>query len=266
MPELPEVESIRLQLEDKCKNKKIKKAWSNYPALFDSETLDVHLLTNQTILSLRRHGKYLILELDDYELIIHLGMSGVLLYNDDRGKHLHFQCTFSDGSVLNYFDPRKFGYLNLKEKEASLKRLSQMGPDVLSATFSKKYFKESIQKSGMDIKSFLLDQKKQAGIGNIYASEILFSSAVHPLRKANSLLEDEADLIVKHSKRIMKLAVKNRGTTFSDYKLTNGKDGQFQKFLKVFQKEKKECPVCRTPIQKVVIAQRSTFYCEACQR
>ncbi len=289
MPELPEVECVRLGIES-VKGVQIHKVEWNYPALWAKETVDPQAIESQKLINTHRKGKYLILEFDRHLLLLHLGMSGVFLLQDSQVEprpHTHLVLKLkgkghgSDSASLNgwelrFSDPRKFGHLHLIEKgEASAKysvgdefeRWSKLGPDALTRSFHGKYFFEKCQKSIRDIKIFILDQKVVAGVGNIYASEALFRAKIDPTRPANSLNLTECTDLAKAAKWIMKKSVEKRGTTFSDYRLTNGKGGSFQSFLKVFQKENETCPGCKShQILKVEQDKRSTFYCRNCQK
>lgn len=269
MPELPEVECVRLGLESTL-GLTIQSVEWNYPKLWDDQTLDPSSMKGQEIISTQRKGKYLLIHLKHSKLMMHLGMSGVFLLQSPEipeRPHTHMTLTLSNGQVLRYSDPRKFGHLHLADPEAVLTRWEKLGPDALERAFSGGYFFEKCQRSQRDIKVFLLDQKIVAGVGNIYASEALFRAKVDPRRPANSLTQDECAALAKASKWIMRKSIEQRGTTFSDYRLTNGKGGQFQGFLKVFQKQGETCPSCKKNlILKLEQDKRSTFYCDFCQK
>tara|TARA_B110000483_G_C18191188_1_gene541022 strand:- start:736 stop:1569 length:834 start_codon:yes stop_codon:yes gene_type:complete len=276
MPELPEVESVRLGLEPILGAQISHVDW-NYPNLWNKESLPPELLEGQHIHLMTRKGKYLILHTEDFQLLVHLGMSGVLLLQDPADEaraHTHLQIELKKSSskqpnisqIVRYSDPRKFGHLHLAHQGESFKRWDKLGPDAISRQFTSTYYFSKTQNSIRDIKVYLLNQEVVAGVGNIYASEALYRSGIHPSRAASSLNLEEVTLLVKAIKWILKKSIQNRGTTFSDYKLTNGKDGAFQGFLKIFQKEGQTCPGCRsTTIMKMEQDKRSTFYCPTCQ-
>ena len=288
MPELPEVECVRLGIES-VKGAQICQVEWNYPALWDKATVDPHAIECQKLVETHRKGKYLILEFENHLLLLHLGMSGVFLLQESQVEprpHTHLILKLKgkghggdsaslDGWELRFSDPRKFGHLHLIKKGGvspqysvgdEFERWSKLGPDALTRSFHGKYFHAKCQKSIRDIKIFILDQKVVAGVGNIYASEALFRAKIDPRRPANSLSMEECTNLAKAAKWIMKKSVKKRGTTFSDYRLTNGKGGSFQSFLKVFQKENETCPGCKSnQILKLEQDKRSTFYCSSCQ-
>lgn len=268
MPELPEVECVRLGLDSTlgCQIQKV--SW-NYPKLWDQLSLPPELLVGQTLQRTHRLGKYLILEFDHHQLLMHLGMSGVFLLQDPETParpHTHLSLRLEDQRELRFSDPRKFGHLHLALNTESFARWDKLGPDALTRAFHSQYFYQKCQKSTREIKVFLLDQTVVAGVGNIYASEALFRAGIDPRRSALSLSLEECAELVKASKWIMRKSIQQRGTTFSDYRLTNGRGGDFQGFLKVFQKPGETCPKCKSSeILKLEQDKRSTFYCENCQ-
>ena len=264
MPELPEVECVKLGLEEII-GQTVVKSKTNYPALWGKSTLSPKVLKGQKLNEIKRKGKYLLLMFEKHQLLVHLGMSGVLTYNHNRRNHTHFEVEFEKGELL-YSDPRKFGYLDISEKGQELSRWENLGVDAIERSFTAKSFLKSIESSQRNMKAILLDQKIVAGVGNIYASEALFSAGISPDKKGSEVNLKECELLVKAIKLILKSSIKNRGTTFSDYRLTNGKGGAFQSFLKVFQKEGEPCPKCKSEIKKKVHQNRSTFYCEKCQK
>lgn len=282
MPELPEVDCVKQGIiESFCdeKSSPIKSIWTsdskNLQVLLDPQSLDLKKLVNYSIKEVERKGKYLRIHFSkqgvvQYHLIAHLGMSGVWQASDSqsiafRQKHTHLELHFSNGTCLRYTDPRKFGYLCLQNIHDPSLRWENLGPDAISAQWTSTALFNSSRNSKIAIKVFLMDQSKVAGIGNIYASEALFASHVHPERPANSISLDECKGIVESTKRIMRASIRNKGTTFSDYRLTNGKGGAFQDFLKVFQKPNQPCPTCHKPIQQITQGGRSTFFCGFCQ-
>lgn len=265
MPELPEVESVRLGLLSVLGQNVTQLSW-NYPALWNTNSLPPETLIGQTLNQAYRKGKYLVLKSDEYQLLIHLGMSGVLTLNGEKRPHTHLEISLANGDMLYYSDPRKFGHLDLQPLTTPLTRVAKLGPDALTEEFSPKYLKQTLKSSKTNIKAFLLNQAKVAGLGNIYVCEVLFSARVSPKRTANKVTLKECEAIVFHSKRILQASIDNRGTTFSDYRLTNGKGGEFQSFLQVFQKENQACPVCETPISKITQNARSSFFCSNCQK
>jgi formamidopyrimidine-DNA glycosylase len=163
-------------------------------------------------------------------------------------------------------DIRCFGTLEVYEKLADSKSLLKLGIEPLSAELNPNFFIKRMSSSTREIKTVLLDQKIVVGLGNIYASEILFRSRIHPQRAAGKLLKNEWTKIIKYTQSILEEAIKNNGTTISDFRRVDDKTGKFQQFLQVYGKNKQACPKCDVPIQRIVQQQRSTFFCPECQK
>jgi len=259
----------------------------SYFFLTKPETLQ-RRLAGRTVTALNRHGKYLLAELDDgHRLLLHLGMTGQLFSSavtsvrlfsaKTRGSlppealrefkadaHTHLSFHFRDGgpSVL-FRDVRKFGKVLLLEAGADDPRLDKLGVDALSAT-GKDLF-EAARARKIPIKTLLLDQAVIAGIGNIYADEALFLAKVRPRRSARRVTARECDEIVAAAKRVMKRSIATGGSSISDYVSPDGSDGGYQNERKVYARKGLPCPVCATPIRRIVIATRSTHYCPECQ-
>jgi formamidopyrimidine-DNA glycosylase len=267
MPEAPEVESVRLGLLTL-----VGQEFTHYEliqnSMWEKDSLDPEVLIGQKIESIVRHGKYLQLKTQHYLWFFHLGMSGVLILKEDSEEwraHTHFCFTLGHQFVLAYSDPRRFGFHCIYKIDESVKRINILGYDALDKNWTTQDLFSKISKSSRAIKILLLDQSIVAGIGNIYDSEILFACKIHPLRTGQSITLSDCENIVLHTQRILLKSIENRGTTFSDYRLTNGKGGEFQSFLQVFQKENEPCPNCAKPILKGVMGGRSHFYCGLCQ-
>ena len=287
MPELPEVEIVRQSLEKKIKNKQVKKVIirnRNLRIKIPSNFKDY--LLNKEIIKVRRFSKYLILFLSQgCYCIVHLGMSGTIHVVDNKRnneftntsfyhspnlpqKHNHIEFFFNDFKLI-YNDPRRFGFFQLIRNKIELKnRFKNFGPEPFNKKFDLDYLTKYFKKKNKDIKSFLLDQKFVSGIGNIYANEILYFSKIYPLRPAKSLSELECLRIIKNSKKVLKNAIKKGGSTIRDFKNTLGGIGQFQKEFKVYGRDKKNCKrkSCLGIIYKITQANRSTFYCQMCQK
>jgi formamidopyrimidine-DNA glycosylase len=294
MPELPEVETIKSDLEGKLPSRTIKnvKAGKEQMVKGVSPTELKNKLIGKTIESLRRNGKLLIIELSDgLFLLIHLKMSGQLIYKDKEAliagghslkesgslneaiggplpnKYTHITFAFQDGSFLYFNDMRQFGYVKLANKEEVENIEKEQGFDPLSDQFTAEKFQQAIQGRKIAIKQILMDQSVVAGIGNIYADEILFRAGVKPDRPANELRNEEARKIVKASKQILKQAIRYRGTTFSNYTDAQGNRGNYSSCLKVYgKKEGEECPGCGGKLKLIKINNRSARYCPRCQK
>ena len=271
MPELPEVETVRKKLLTKLKNKKIKSVNIIYPNIFFGQDIEKikENIKNQTINDIKRKGKWLIFELDDYYLLSHLRMEGKYLYRnigEKIEKHEHVIFNINDEFELRYKDTRKFGRMYLVDKtKINESPLKDVGPDPWDEKLTINYLKEKYNNKKIPIKTALLDQSIIAGIGNIYADEILFLSKIHPLRKCGSLNNKELESIIENTKKVLEKAIEEGGTTIRSYTSEEGVTGLFQNELYVHQREKEECRICKTIIKKIRVGQRGTYYCEKCQ-
>ena len=287
MPELPEVEIVRQSLLKNIKGKKINKVLVRNRNLRRKLELSFESkLKNRFIEKIGRFSKYLIIELKNKSFcIIHLGMSGTIhivnrkkknlftntsFYHSPNlpQKHNHIEFFFNDFKLI-YNDPRRFGFFQLIRNKTELKnRFKNFGPEPFNKRFNLNYLTKYFKKKNKDIKSFLLDQKFVSGIGNIYANEILYFSKIYPLRSAKNLSKLECVKIIKNSKKVLKNAIKKGGSTIRDFKNTLGGIGQFQKEFKVYGRYKKNCKrkSCLGIISKITQANRSTFYCQMCQK
>ncbi len=287
MPELPEVEIVKKSLAKKIEQKKIKKVIiKNRNLRFKIPLNFEKLLKNKIIKKVTRFSKYLILNFSDGSFcLIHLGMSGTIhlikkndlskftntsFYNSPNlpKKHNHVEIYFNDLKII-YNDPRRFGFFKfIDNKQALVDRFNHLGPEPFFKTFNPKYLLSYFLKKKKDIKSFLLDQKFVSGIGNIYASEILFLSKINPTKKAMKLSEKECKKIIFFSKNVLNKAIKKGGSSIRDFKNISGQSGNFQKEFKVYQRESMNCPRsrCDGKIKKIFISNRSTFFCNICQK
>ena len=287
MPELPEVEVVKESLSRTITGKKIKKVSVKNSNL----RIKIHKsferrLQKKIVKKVKRFSKYIILVLDDNSFcLIHLGMSGTihLLRKNSLNwktnasfyhspylpkKHNHVFFEFDNIKII-YNDPRRFGYFKLLENKDSLENfVNSYGPEPFSSKFNLNYLKKYFYKKKKNIKNFLLDQKFVSGLGNIYASEILFNCKINPKKKAKSLNEIDCINIIRYSKKILKLAIKKGGSSIRDFKNTVGKNGSYQDNFKVYNRENKIClsPGCKGTIKKKFITNRSTFFCNICQK
>ena len=269
MPELPEVETtvkgLSVILYQKISNVKIHTS----KLRFKIPNNIINILRNSKISNLRRIAKFIIIDLDtDYSLVIHLGMSGRLKTVDKnykRIKHDHFVVYFSCKSILVYHDPRKFGFIDIaKTKDLQKQKyIFSLGVDALSPNLTAQMIFEKISKSEVPIKQILLNQKLIAGIGNIYASEILFDSKISPLTLGKDLEISLIMKLIKSIRKILKKAIKYGGSSIRDYRSTDGTLGNFQSNFKVYNKEGKK--IGDDKVKKIVQYGRSTFYCPKLQ-
>lgn len=264
MPELPEVESIRKSLTPVLIGQKLFKF--NISDKRISRLNQQKPILGSTLNSINRKGKFLYFQFSKFTVVIHLGMSGRLTLNSKLGKHTHATLTF-DMDKLNYEDIRKFGYIKIIETSELNNYLKKLGPDSLNLIEQEKnQIVKRAKNRKVSIKNFLLNQNIISGIGNIYCSEILFLSKIHPNTKVVNLNNDDWEKIFTSIKKILKSAVKNNGTTLDDltYYLPFGEFGKNQNFLNVYQKE--ICNLCESKIVKIYIDKRSSYFCEKCQK
>lgn len=268
MPELPEVQTVLDTLETKIKNRKIENIKILYKPIVEcSERTFKHKLIGQHFRKFKRRGKYLLFEMDDITLVSHLRMEGKYFILDEKtplSKHDHVIFYLDNGKQLRYNDVRKFGRMELIEKDDDYRVFKQLGPEPFSKEFNLKYCKEYLKDKKVPIKQVLLDQSFVAGIGNIYADEILFAIKVNPKTIANKLDDDDMKNLIKQTRSILNKAIKAGGTTIRSYTSSLGVTGRFQLSLKVHTMKK--CPVCKGDIKKITVGGRGTYYCEKCQK
>lgn len=276
MPELPEVESLRRILARSATGRTIVRATITEARLRRAIAPELATeIAGRTIMKLDRRAKYLILELSGgLAMLVHLGMSGSLTHRDaafDSGsfdpRHDHVAFEFDDGTHLVYNDPRRFGLMKLVALDAipALAELSAIGPEPLGGDFNARYLADMARSKRVAIKNLIMDQRVVAGIGNIYAAEILFRAAVRPTRRAGRVTRAELERIVAATGPILKAAIGSRGTTFRSYRDSRGQPGRFAERLMVYGREDKPCLVCATPIRNVTIGNRASFFCPNCQ-
>ncbi len=287
MPELPEVEIVRQSLLKNIKGKKINKVLvRNRNLRFKLENSFEKKLKNKFISNIKRFSKYLIIELENKSFcIVHLGMSGTIhiikkkkdkrptntsFYNSPNlpKNHNHVELLFNNMKLI-YNDPRRFGYFQfLNDLNSLKKKFKSFGPEPFNKEFNSKYLINFFKKKDKNIKNFLLDQKFVSGIGNIYASEILYLSKINPSLSAKYLKKNHCRNIVVNSRKILQNAIRKGGSTIRDFKNTKGDQGNFQKEFKVYGRDKQNCKrsSCPGTIIKITQSNRSTFLCEICQK
>lgn len=268
MPELPEVQTVLDTLETKIKNRKIIDIKILYKPIVEcAEKTFKKKLIGQHFRSFKRRGKYLLFEMDDITLVSHLRMEGKYFILDDKtplNKHDHVIFYLDNGKQLRYNDVRKFGRMELIDKDSDYRDFKQLGPEPFSKEFNKEYCREYLSNKKLPIKQVLLEQSFVAGIGNIYADEILFAIKVNPKTLAYKLTDDEIKDLIKNTRAILKKAIKAGGTTIRSYTSSLGVTGRFQLSLNVHTM--KTCPVCGKDIKKITVGGRGTYYCEKCQK
>lgn len=274
MPELPEVETVRRGLEQLIVPSYITGVdvyWDKIITPPFSSRKFCEAVIGERITAIERRGKYLIFLLDHWAMISHLRMEGkyeVISHGEPLKKHTHVVFHLQDGRELRYLDVRKFGRMTLvpistiKEVIRTLK----LGPEPVLQCFHVQEFYEQLQQQKRMIKPILLEQKIVAGIGNIYADEVLFRSSIHPETPANQLSEQEVAQLHKMIITVMQQAVEAGGSTIRTYKNSLGEPGFFQEFLNVYGKTGEACVHCQTPIIKLKVAGRGTHICPQCQQ
>ena len=268
MPELPEVETSRRGIEPHLVGNILHYAIVRNSKLRWPVSEKIKTLLDEPILSVKRRAKYLLIELNQGWIIVHLGMSGsvrILPEEQPEEKHDHIDLVFGDGKVLRYTDPRRFGAWLWCEDLATSSVLAHLGPEPLSAQFNAQYLYQQSKNKKIAIKPWLMDNKLVVGVGNIYANEALFSSGIMPDRKASSLTEQECDVLVNAIKAVLTRSIEQGGTTLKDFLQSDGKPGYFAQELFVYGRKDKACLICGHTIESIKQGQRSTFFCRHCQ-
>ena len=287
MPELPEVEIVKQSLNKNITHQKVKKVIvRNRNLRFKIPSNFESYLKNKKIIKVDRFSKYLIIYLSgDGYCLIHLGMSGTIhIINKKKSlqftntsfyhshflpkKHNHVELIFDSLKVI-YNDPRRFGFFQfIKNSNELRERFNHLGHEPFDKNFNLKYVLAFFRGKNKEIKSFLIDQRFVSGIGNIYASEILFLSKINPNKKVKLLNKIECSLIIKNSKKVLRNAIKKGGSSIRDFKNTDGNTGSFQDNFNVYQREGLNCKRkrCKGKIIKKIITNRSTFFCNFCQK
>jgi len=286
MPELPEVEIVKQSLIKKVRSHKINKVRVfNRNLRFKLENGFEKFLKNQKILNISRKSKYIIFHFEKEKFcLMHFGMSGTMhLINKKKKKftnlsfyhskslpkkHNHIVFYISNFKLI-YNDPRRFGFFKLiNSKKELVDYFKRIEPEALDKNFNVNYLNHNLKNKTKNIKSLLIDQSFVSGIGNIYANEILYYSKINPKKKALEIKFKETKNIIKFTNFILKKAIKKGGSSIKNFKNIKGVDGGFQKEFKVYNREKQKClrEKCNGIIKKVTIGNRSTFYCNLCQK
>lgn len=265
MPELPEVETVRRELEPILLNQKIISA-SLVDAVPHKRYQDLEKSIGQTIKSVNRRGKFLILGLsNNLELIIHLGMTGVIAFKAFE-KHVRVKLELKN-NTLYFQDVRRFGrFLVVSAKDyKSMPTLYTMGPEPFSKEFTDQQFFAALQKSNTAIKTYLLSQKPVAGLGNIYVDEALWQVKINPQTKAKNVSDKQTQKLRKAIIEILAASIEAQGTTLNDYRTVAGEVGEYANQLNVYSHTGEPCPRCKAAIERIVLGGRSTHFCPQCQ-
>lgn len=288
MPELPEVETIRIGLSRFLPGKQVANVWHDWPKGFPNAAADVEqFLKGAKVLAVRRRAKVLLIDLDsDYTLVIHLKMTGQMVYrgtgemfgaghpNDSLIGELPDKSTrvileFTDVSKLFFNDQRKFGWMRLLPtiEVPNIDFFKKVGPEPLSDEFSSSEFINRVQKhSKTTIKAVLLDQTVLAGVGNIYADESLWAAKIHPAQITRLVSDRNLSVLFEELRKVLRLSIEKGGSTDKNYVNAEGKKGSYLTFANVFRREGQPCPRCGATITKTRVAGRGTHTCPSCQQ
>jgi len=270
MPELPEVETVCRGIRPFALGEKIDKIIvRNKNLRWPVPKLIKTKAKNQTIKRIARRAKYILLELANGTIIIHLGMSGTLKIVNAKTpaiKHDHIDIVLANDRCLRLNDPRRFGCVLWTDDDPYRHELlCDLAPEPLAAKFNTAYLHKRLQGRKALIKNVIMDNKTVVGVGNIYASESLFLSRINPGLTANKISRDQARSLVKNIKKVLRASIKSGGTTLKDFAQADGRPGYFAQKLLVYSKEGEPCPVCETMIEHMQIGQRASYYCPRCQ-
>jgi formamidopyrimidine-DNA glycosylase len=259
LPELPEVETVVRTIAPYLIGRRIVAArFSSRFVTPGNRAKLARQVAGRKIESIGRRGKFIVIALDEGTLVVHLGMTGKLLAAGPETKHTYGFFTLDDGMLL-YDDPRQFGRIEWGDA-----RVRKLGPEPLEVGLAE--FSARLRKRKTRIKALLLNQAFIAGVGNIYADEMLFAAGIHPLTSASRLSVQRAGRLHQAMVDILTLAIENRGSSISDYVDADGNRGSFQILHRVYGREGEPCSNCGHPIKKAVVASRGTHYCPVCQK
>jgi len=283
MPELPEVETVKIELTDKIIGLEISKVALTRTKMLINITPEYFTsrLEGKRIIDISRRGKYIIVHLlPKIRLVFHLGMTGILIYpymekfaknnsGDIKLKHNHFIFNFNDSTQMVFNDVRRFGKVYLVNDVSEIKGIAHLGMEPLVDEFTPDSFFNILKSNSKKrIKSLIMNQKLIAGLGNIYANEALYRANIHPMRMASSLTHNDAVTLHEQIKHVLNKAIQLKGSTISDgaFRNTEGKNGKFKQEILVYARKGKKCLKCQHLIEMVKIEGRSSFYCPVCQK
>jgi len=270
MPELPEVETVARGLRDSLLGRTITGVTVGWPRTIGHLTVAefAERVAGQRVAQVWRRGKYVVIGLSEGHLLVHLKMSGrlcVVSVDEPSDQHVHVLFSLDDGRQLRFRDVRKFGRIYLVGDPCEI--TAGLGPEPLADDFTAEDFSRLLASRRGRLKPLLLNQRFLAGLGNIYADEALFAARLHPMRKADSLTDDEQARLYKAIRTVLKQAVASRGTTLDDggYTDASGQAGGYQDRIAVYGRGGKPCLRCKLPIERIVIGGRSAHFCPHCQ-
>lgn len=266
MPELPEVETTRKSLEPLL-HQRLESVTVHHAGLRWPVPESIHSLEGHSLQAIQRRAKYLIFQLNHLQLLIHLGMSGSLRLTDPsepKRKHDHLIFRFEQ-SELRFHDPRRFGCVLLHPSPLTQKLLGTLGPEPLEGGFDADHLWQQLQRRSASVKSVLMDNAVVVGVGNIYATEALFSASIHPARPANTVTLSEAQRLTDAIRQHLNTSIALGGSTLKDFVNARGENGYFQQTLSAYGRKGLPCMRCQTSLQELRIAQRASCFCPECQ-
>lgn len=271
MPELPEVETTKRGLAPHIEGSKVKKVTVRQSSLrWPVPNELAEKLEGRVIQSIQRRGKYLLFNNTQGTLIGHLGMSGsmrICSQDAEIKKHDHVDIAMANGNILRYHDPRRFGFLLWTEDDPlQHKMLSKLGPEPLGDGFTGKLLHQLSRKRKVPVKNFIMDSCVVVGVGNIYASESLFTAGIRPTRPAGKVSLADYEQLAEIIRIVLARSIEQGGTTLKDFVNSDGQPGYFAQQLNVYGRAGQECPQCQATIKSKVIGQRNSFYCPHCQK
>ena len=268
MPELPEVETTLRGIEPYISSHQVVSLTVRQPSLRWPVTEGIgSIVSGQIIHRVVRRAKYLIFTMDHGSILVHLGMSGSLrIVNDSAAwrKHDHIEMQMSNGYVLRFHDPRRFGCWLWSASEHG--QLSKLGPEPLSDDFNGDLLYQLSRSRKMAVKPFIMDSSVVVGVGNIYAAESLFRSGIRPDRAASRISIKRYQVLAENIKEILATAIQQGGTTLRDFVNSDGEPGYFQQSLDVYGRGGEPCKVCQRTLKEIRLGQRSSVFCSNCQR
>lgn len=269
MPELPEVETTRRGVEPHLLGQRIDSVIVRQPQLRWPIPAAVMSLKRATVTAVRRRAKFLLIDTDKGQLLLHLGMSGslrVLPIGTPVGKHDHVDLVLGSGQLLRFNDPRRFGAVLFSEQPDRHPLLARLGPEPLSNALTGEWLYRRGKGRKQAIKTFIMDNHTVVGVGNIYAQESLFLAGIHPSRPAGRISAERYDTLAGVIKEVLQRAIKAGGTTLKDFTRVDGQPGYFAQSLNVYGRQGQPCLICATILKGTRHGQRSTAYCPQCQR
>ena len=269
MPELPEVETTTRGLAPHISGQLVTAINIYQPQLRWPIPQEITELKGKVSGHIKRRAKYMLWQFEAGTVVMHLGMSGTMRVVDadtPLKKHDHFEVVFSNGKAFRLNDPRRFGAILWQANDTQLNIIQSLGPEPLSDDFTGDYLHQKLARRKGAIKNAIMTNAVVVGVGNIYASESLFLSGIHPKRAANRVSKARCQVLANNIKLVLEKAIQQGGTTLKDFTQADGSPGYFAQQLNVYGREGEACTQCQSIIKNMTLGQRSSFYCPHCQR